>query len=78
MNDVFESFNALNRGHIHTLDHIYELFDKIVLLITVLDKRLFFHLYVFIKYQDIDSDRSMIRGQSLIGTNMIVAKFWRE
>ena len=78
LNDVFESFNALDRGYIHTLDNIYELFDKIVLLITVLNKRLFFHLYVFIKYQDINSDGSMIRGQSLIGTNMMVVKFWRE
>jgi len=62
LNNVFKSFDALDKGHIHALDSIYKLFDEIVLLITVLDEGSFFCLYTFTEYQDIDSDRSMIRG----------------
>jgi len=62
LNNVFKSFDTLDKGNIHALDGIYKLFDKIVLLITVLDERSFFCFYTFTEYQDIDSDRSMIRG----------------
>ena len=60
LNNFFKSSNILNKVCFETLDKIYQLINKITFLFTILDKRIFCFLYMFLKYWNVNSDRSMV------------------